>query len=43
MKFMISLSKPGKSLNFSEGHGKSLKSNMLAENRKAKRKKKNNR
>ena len=34
MEFMISSSRPGKSWNFSEGHGKSWKSNMLSENKK---------
>jgi len=29
--------KPGKSWNLSEGHGKSWKSNMLSDNKKAKR------
>ena len=36
---MISLSRPGKSWNFSEGHGKSLKSKMLSENKRQKDKK----
>jgi len=37
MEFIISISKPGKSWNLSEGHGKSWKSNriMLSENKKA--------
>ena len=29
MEFVISISRPGKSWNLSEGHGKSWKSNML--------------
>jgi len=29
MEFVISISRPGKSWNVSEGHGKSWKSNML--------------
>ena len=29
MEFVISISRPGKSWNISEGHGKSWKSNML--------------
>ena len=29
MEFMISISRPGKSWNFSEDHGKSWKSNMV--------------
>ena len=33
MKFMISISRPGKSWNSSEGHKKSLKSKMLSENK----------
>ena len=37
MEFMISISRPGKSWNSNEGHGKSLKSNMLSQNKKAKR------
>ena len=37
MEFMISVSGPGKSWNFSEGHGKSWKSDMPSENKKAKR------
>ena len=37
MEFMISISRPGKSWNFSESHGKSWKSNMLSENKEAKR------
>ena len=38
MEFIISISRPGKSLNLSEGHhGKSGKSNTLSENEKAKR------
>lgn len=36
MKFIISLSRPEKSWNFSEGHGKSWKSNMLLENKQQK-------
>ena len=39
MEFMISISRPGKSWNFSGGHGKSWKSNILSENKKAKKKK----
>ena len=39
MEFMISISRPGKSWNFSEGHGKSWKSNMLLENKRQKDKK----
>ena len=37
MGFIISISRPRKSWNLSEGHGKSRKSNMLLENVKAKR------
>ena len=37
MEFMILISRPGKSWNFSEGHGKLWKSNMLLDNKKAKR------
>jgi len=37
MEFTISISRPGKSWNLSEGHGKSWKSNMHLENKKAKR------
>ena len=37
MEFIISISRPGKSWNSSGGHGKSWKSNMLSENKKAKR------
>ena len=37
MEFIISISRPGKSWNLSEGQGKSWKSNMLSENEKAKR------
>ena len=37
MEFMISISRPGKSWNSSEGHLKSWKSNMLSENEKTKR------
>ena len=33
MEFMISISRPGKSCNSSEGRGKSWKSNMLIENK----------
>ena len=29
MEFVISISRPGKSWNLSEGHGKAWKSNML--------------
>ena len=29
MDFIVSISRPGKSWNSSEGHGKSMKSNML--------------
>ena len=36
MKFIISLSRPKKSWNFSKGHGKSWKSNMLLENKQQK-------
>lgn len=45
MKFIISLSRPEKSWNFSEGHGKSWKSNMLLENKQQKdtKSEKNNR
>ena len=39
MEFLISISRPEKSWNLSEGHGKSWKSNMLSENKKAKRQK----
>jgi len=34
MEFIISISRPGKSWNLSEGHRKSWKSNMLSENEK---------
>ena len=37
MEFMISVSGPGKSWNSGEVHGKSWKSNMRSENKKAKR------
>ena len=37
MEFVISISRHGKSWNLSEGHGKSWKTNMLSENKKAKR------
>ena len=37
MEFIISISRPGKSWNFSDAHRKSLKSNMLSENKKARR------
>ena len=33
MEFMISISRPGKSLNSSEGHGKSWKSNLFLDNK----------
>ena len=36
MEFFISISRPGKSWNLNEGHGKSWKSNMLCENEKTK-------
>ena len=36
MEFITSITRPEKSRNFSEGHGKSWKSNMLSENEKAK-------
>ena len=40
MEFMIiSISRPGKSWNSNEGHGKSQKSNMLSENKRVKDKK----
>ena len=35
MESMISISRPGKSWNSSEGHGKSWKSNMLSKHEKA--------
>ena len=41
MEFLISISRPEKPWNLSEGHGKSWKSNMLSENKKAKKKIKN--
>ena len=37
MEFMMSIWRPGKSWNFSEGHGKSWKCIVLSENKKAKR------
>jgi len=37
MEFIISISRPGKSWTLSEAHGKSWKSSMLSENKKAKR------
>ena len=37
MEFIVSISRPGTSWNLSEGHEKSLKSNMLSENEKAER------
>ena len=37
MEFIISISRPVKSWSLNEGHGKSSKSNMLSENKKAKR------
>ena len=37
MEFLISISRPGKSRNLCEGRGKSWKSNMLSEKKKAKR------
>jgi len=37
MDIIILISRPGKSWNLSEDDGKSWKSNMLSENRKAKR------
>ena len=39
MEFIISISRPRKSWNFKVGHGKSWESNMLSENKKAKRQK----
>ena len=39
MEFIISIFKPAKSFNLSEGHEKSWESNVLPENRKAKRQK----
>ena len=40
MEFIISISRPGKSWNLSEGHGKSWKINMPSENKKIKELKK---
>ena len=37
MEFMISISRPGKTWNSSKGHGKSWKSNLLLDNKMAKR------
>ena len=37
MEVMISISRPVKSWNSSEGHGKSWKNNILSENKKARR------
>ena len=37
IEFIISISRPGKSWNLSEGHKKSWKSNIFSENKKAKR------
>jgi len=39
MEFIISISRPGKSWNLSKDHGMSWKSDMLSENKKAKRQK----
>ena len=39
MEFIISVFKPAKSWNLSEGHEESWESNVLPENRKAKRQK----
>jgi len=36
-EFIISISRPGKSWSFSEGHGKSWKSNVLSEIKNAKK------
>ena len=37
MEYMISISRPGKSWNSSEDHGKSLKTNTFSKNKKAKK------
>ena len=37
MEFIISISRPERSWDVSEGHGMAWKSNMLLENKKAKR------